>query len=260
MGYRPIKDFLRRYIQHPAIYGYARRVLLLFQYLARTPDEPDFAVFRQFDHLNGNLLVDVGANGGQSAIAFAFMCPKSEILSFEPNPALWSDLNFVRRVLGKRFSYRKLGLGRSAATMRLHIPVVGNLPITTRASLSLEDAEEHRLRLKGELKREIGMRAVDVDVVAFDELGLRPYAIKIDVEGFELDVLNGMHATIAACSPLLMLESNESDAACKEFLASYGYEFFDFDQTTGKLSDKPVTKTRNWFAVPRDLVATALTQ
>ena len=88
MNYTPVKNFLRRNLQNPRLYGYARRVLLLGQYLLRIPDEPDFRIFSIFRQRSGGILVDVGANGGQSAIAFAFICPKCQILSFEPNPGL----------------------------------------------------------------------------------------------------------------------------------------------------------------------------
>lgn len=195
-------------------------------------------------------MVDIGANGGQSAIAFAFILPRHEIVSFEPNPALWPELDFVANVLGARFSYRRVGLGPEAGSMTLFVPHLGNLPITTRASLSREDALAHCETLEKEVNRKAAVRETTVDVVTFDSLGLRPDAIKIDVEGYELHVLEGMRQTLAACRPMLMIESNAKDDECRELLADLGYRLAYFDRRTRKLVDTPIAGAGNWFAIP----------
>jgi FkbM family methyltransferase len=251
MSMRLIKLLLRRYLQSPRTYGYARRILLLAQYLSRTPDEPDLTAFAALNRRGGGLLVDIGANGGQSAIALGFLCPKFEILSFEPNPALWSDLDFVKRLLGRRFSYRRLGLGAATGRMLLYVPIAGNLPITTRASLSLEAAQQHCRTLGSELKQAVRVDEFHVEISRFDELNLRPDAIKIDVEGAEADILLGMRDTISAHAPIIMLECNDGDERCREFLSAFGYRFYYFNPRDRRFRDLPVENARNWFAIPR---------
>lgn len=243
------KRTLRKFAAHPHLYALARRAMLLGQYALRRPDEPDLRGFVAFRKQNG-LVVDIGANGGQSAIALAFLLPGYEIVSFEPNPALWRELDFVGRVLGARFSYRKLGLGAQHGVMTLHVPELGRLPITTRASLSLVDAEAHAVHLAAESGRAVRIAAVSVDVVPFDALGLAPDFVKIDVEGYELAVLEGMVETLRRCRPVIMAEANPRDAECRRLLEGIGYRIAWFDCACGTMTEVPPAGAGNWFALP----------
>jgi hypothetical protein len=54
--------------------------------------------------------------------------------------------------------------------------------------------------------------------------------IKIDVEGMEVEVLEGAKATLAKCLPIIIVEGIKSEQqAIATALASYGYEWFPFD-------------------------------
>lgn len=245
-----VRRLLRRFLSDPRLYGLARQAMLLGQYVLRRPDEPDLLAFARCGRRPG-LAVDIGANGGQSAIALAFILRDHQIISFEPNPALWPELDFVRRIVGARFSYRKLGLADQSGSMTLHIPQVGDLPITTRASLSRAEAEVHCAMLERETGRKAGIAQRTVDIVRFDELGLAPDVVKVDVEGYELQVLEGMRSTLEASRPMIMLEANAHDSECRAFLSSFGYRFAYFDREARQLTDARPEGVRNWFAVPQ---------
>jgi len=245
------KRVLRRYLAHPRLYALGRRIMLVGQYHLRRPDEPDFRIFPVIAP-DAHLAVDVGANGGQSAVAFAFLLPEVQIVSFEPNPALWPDLDFIARLLGARFSFRKTGLGPQDDTITLQVPHLGKLPITTRASLSAEAAAEHQERLRREVGRDVSLQPVEVQVTTFDSHNLDPDIVKIDVEGYELQVLEGMKETLARSRPVMMLEANEKDQQCQALLASLGYEFCGYDDVSNTLVSLEQGKTRNWFAIPQE--------
>ena len=249
VNYDFVKNFLRRRMRQPQIYALARRVMLVGQRVLHKPDEPDFVAFEALAKEKG-LVVDIGANGGQSAVAFSFLLPLFDIISFEPNPALWRDLDFISRILGRRFSYRKIGLGPRADKMTLYVPQIDDLPITTRASLDRDAADAHCDRLTKEVGRRPEINETTVDIVPFDSLNLDPEIVKIDVEGFERHVLEGMAATLERVKPILLLERNEHDEACKAILSPLGYRFFYFDPVAKKLASDPSHRTRTWFAVP----------
>jgi FkbM family methyltransferase len=223
--------------------------MLLGQFVLRRPDEPDLRAFQSFRKQSG-LVVDIGANGGQSAFAFAHLLPGYQIISFEPNPALWPELDFAARWLGSKFSYRKLGLGPAPAVMTLFVPCVGDLPITTRASLSKEDAAAHCATLEAETGRPASIAEIEVQIVTFDSLDLRPDFIKIDVEGYELGVLEGMRRTLSEARPIIMAESNSNDEACWALLEGCGYRILWFDRETRVLVEQAKGRSNNWFAVP----------
>lgn len=125
--------------------------------------------------IDSQIIIDVGANVGQFARKIALACPESTIYSFEPNPSLHkkfeSNLKRFRRV-----HLKKQGVGS----------VSGNL------KLSVDD----RNSLVSSFALDNGNRTVLCDVTTIDEflesskiskVGL----LKVDVEGFEIDVLRG---------------------------------------------------------------------
>lgn len=86
MRYAGVKQLLRRHVNSDRVWSTFRSALVTYQYLARDPDEPElrvFAVQRRQSHLS---FADIGANGGQTAVAMARILPKATIDSFEPNP------------------------------------------------------------------------------------------------------------------------------------------------------------------------------
>ena len=152
----------------------------------------------------------------------------------------------------QRFTFHRHGLGDTDSEMVLHVPMLGSLPITTRASLRGDSANEHIKNLEKETGKTIAVKEMRVSIKRFDDLDILPDAIKIDVEGFELSVLQGMVRTIETCHPFFMLEHNDESELCKKFLRQYGYRIYEYDVSSGRLSSKPVQKTRNWFGVPNN--------
>lgn len=258
MTSRMLRTMLRKHLRSPRLYSHARRAMLLGQFIFRRPDEPDLKAFKLLSTRGSGLVIDIGANGGQSAIAFAFLLPKFRIVSFEPNPALWPDLDFVGRVIGERFGYRKLGLGSREGRLTLFVPQAGHFPITTRASLDRDAAQEHCVQLESEMGRSLSVAKMTVDVVTFDSLSLDPDAVKIDVEGFELEVLKGMSQTLARARPMVMLESNQQNEACADLLRGLNYRICYRDRQSDALIDTVVADAGNWFALPVERAADIL--
>ena len=64
-----------------------------------------------------------------------------------------------------------------------------------------------------------------VPVVKLDDENLNNVdMVKIDTQGWELDVLKGMHDIIIKHHPWIMIEINEDVDVCCELLENYGYE------------------------------------
>ena len=69
------------------------------------------------------MLLDIGANAGQSALSFRAV-NKGPILSIEPNPGHERDLKLVARII-KVFEYRMWPWVRSPAGRPSTFPVMG---------------------------------------------------------------------------------------------------------------------------------------
>ncbi|HUJ45403.1 MAG TPA: FkbM family methyltransferase [Opitutaceae bacterium] len=150
---------------------------------------------------------DVGANLGLTSLPMLQSLPDCRVLSFEPSP---NSLPWLERTIAESPYARRWTLVPKA---------VGAAPSIAEFSLSppafaLYDG------LKG-TQRAASVRRVQVEVTTLDveweRIG-RPdvSAIKVDVEGGELDVLRGGFACIKACRPHILLEWNAAN------LAAYG--------------------------------------
>jgi FkbM family methyltransferase len=144
------------------------------------------------------LALDVGANRGQ--LTPFLLRYSSAVHCFEPIPALCDHLRY--RFRGCRVSVENCALGNVTGTLPLHIPILKGLRIDTRSSLVKTFSDDV---VRGE--RIESVERVLVPVRRLDDLRLRNVGfIKIDVEGYESEVLEGARETIDACHPNFLVE------------------------------------------------------
>ena len=134
----------------------------------------------------GDLAVDVGANIGYMTAALArCVGPAGMVISFEPHPTIYKELlaNVPLLAVSRngRVHARQAAVGASRSVMQLHVP---------------EDLERHpgesSLRRLDHLKE--SSQQISVEVWALDDElpdDARIGVMKLDVEGFELEVLKG---------------------------------------------------------------------
>jgi FkbM family methyltransferase len=135
--------------------------------------------------------LDVGANIGNHSIFFSDLFKK--VVAFEPNPLARTILEVNAELNGvANIDLRATALSDKSGSSVLHF-APGNLGA---AHLATAGAQSMERKVKVEL-------AVGDEVVASEEpIGF----IKVDVEGAELQVLQGLEQTIRSHLPLIMLE------------------------------------------------------
>lgn len=239
------KRTLRRW---PRLYLAAKRWFGTITYLLRVPHDRDFAFFRNFNSREG-LVVDIGANTGQSARSIRIFNRSLEILSFEPNRLLGPELAATRNLLGPGFDYRMVGLGRRQQMLTLYCPVASGTPLSPWATADRASLEHNRPTIEREVGTQVSVTTVAIEIRRFDDLGLKPLAAKIDVEGLELDVLEGMRETLATTEPILMIECSEHTPEVVALLAEYGYRTYAYNpkKNTLRETSDPAAST-NYFA------------
>jgi len=161
----------------------------------------------------GGTAIDVGAN--QGVFAYAFSRIADQVEAFEPNPDCAA---FARRMLGVRARVHALALSNTNGRAEFVVPV---------------SREGETLHLGGNLKQAAG-GATDairfmVEVRTLDSYAFKDVrAVKVDVEGSELDVLEGGRVTIVRDRPALIAElltgAHADPVAITEHIcASFGY-------------------------------------
>ena len=146
-------------------------------------------------HFFGGTFIDVGANVGNHSIYMAKCAGASRIIAFEPNPKAFRVLKTNMRLNGIDFmELHNVGLGRSSLRASIH---------ATRFNLGsgfLTPSEEGPITV-------VSGDSILADVEKID-------MIKIDTEGFELEVLGGLSITLAKRKPKIFIEvecKNESE-------------------------------------------------
>jgi FkbM family methyltransferase len=159
------------------------------------------------------IFLDIGANGGLVSLGMSRRVPARQIYAFEPVPATFQRLTdtFARNCPGAHAV--NVAASREAGELTLQIP-------------SSDSGSASALRSDSDLKNWHGVENVvsrlSVPAITIDEFlnsgleagqgCLKKFAIKIDVEGFEQDVLSGMEKFLCReeVSVLLIVETGQA--------------------------------------------------
>lgn len=168
----------------------------------------------------GTLALDIGASLGLWTLPLARVVRSNggRLWCFEPNPEnlAWLEANIDRNYLGSVAEVHEVALGSWQGTAQLGYREFGG------GNAALVDADAGN--------------TVEVPVVRIDDLDFpqRVSFMKMDVEGFELEVLRGARALIHRDRPAIFGEFNatwlrmrdEDLAAELSSIAALGYEVF----------------------------------
>ena len=208
-----------------------RQLRVLLYFLRGKPHEEDFNVLRH-PSLASGLLLDLGANIGQSAISVAAVQPGLQVESIEANPACEPGLRTAAWLLRRRqrFHYRVVGVGASTGVLGFHVPVRSSRMLLQEGTFDPDSlftpASVARMGVRG---RDYSVRVIDIPMVTVDSLQLSPRVVKMDLQGLEMATLRGMTETLARSHPVLMIEMGEYQHEILHFLAALGYARYHWD-------------------------------
>jgi FkbM family methyltransferase len=156
----------------------------------------------------GDVFVDVGANVGAYSLRAGSRGMK--VYSFEPNPENAKILMRNAEINNLQVDVRQFALGATEGTARLS-----------------PSGATSRIASDGD----VGVEMKTLDGFELPRLDL----LKVDVEGYELEVLKGSKKTIARCRPVMMVEMHDwlgaqDEAKVFEILTENGYAFEYLDK------------------------------
>ncbi len=177
--------------------------------------EPDTVGFFRETVTPGMTCWDIGAQTGFYTCLFAVLTGETgRVCAYEPMPRSFEII--TRNVRENRFGPRVAARNVACSNSRGHVPMLAaaNMYVVDRTSAS----------------------ATSIECVRLDEEDLPlPGLIKIDVEGHEPAVLQGLSGVFARCNPILVLELNEywlkrnsaaGGAAVLRYLDENGFDAF----------------------------------
>lgn len=197
----------------------------------------------------GDTVLDIGANVGVYSIALArAVGPSGVVFAFEPLPFLIPQLiNCTKKY--PVVCVKNIALGRSPQPLvRMCVPLLfGKIPEPALATLQRCDHKSEDV--------EVSVSTIDASCGG----GSRVSFIKMDVEGHELEVLEGGRATLLRDRPVVQLESNPDAAASSAidtFAAELGYVRAVLRSGVLILQDCAGDLTRgNHYLIPRESIS-----
>lgn len=200
-----IKAVLPNSIHLPLLYNY-------FKITGQLDDEISL-ITRHIT--NCRRAIDIGANMGLYSFTFSKFCKQVE--AFEPNFNCTKMLHaYADRK--KNVKVYNVGLSNKNGNSVLYIPKIENRNTLNAGLGSVNDPGGERAKMQIELRC--------LDDYNFNNVGF----IKIDVEGHELEVLNGATKTIQKNKPIIFIEIEQRHLKGKKidqvinFILSFGYE------------------------------------
>lgn len=211
------------------------------------PNEDAFEYFRKVSQLSVTFL-DIGANTGISALSIYKVAPQWPIVSIEMlgilEPMLRLTYDYFKEV-NHAFCYKICGLGSERSEIRMSVPIVEGEYVHTMSSMcDGQFQKDYIIRHLDQLSTGgVWNHAVEkfpATIERFDDLPLDVGGglvfAKIDAEGQELSVLQGMTYFLEGRQPGLLLELDDIEPV-RSFLRDRGYrdQYYHFDTRLNRL-------------------------
>jgi FkbM family methyltransferase len=178
-----------------------------------------FDIGRRLGRDGIRVVFDVGANVGQSALSYLREFPQAEIFSFEPVAATFQELVAATRQFPRVHPYN-LGMGREAGEALIHVNP-RSVMSSIKQSRPEDRSETITLETIAGFAEKHGLGTIDF--------------LKIDTEGFDLEVLAGaapllqqqrIHFVLSECEPVVRTKEFVSFSAMADFMAGFSYRLF----------------------------------
>ncbi len=205
-----MKKLIRSILRGVGLYAFAidmeNKIITLFKKSERKEFYSEFIK-------QGDLCFDVGANKGNRSVIFLELGAK--VVAVEPQKECYE---YLTKRFGNKIELIKKGLGEKASTETMYVS--GSTLISSFSKDHVDMMQEDRFKGADWGKTiEIEMTTLDTLI---DEYGT-PAFCKIDVEGYEYDVLKGLTKPLKALSlEYIVPENTQVLVDCLTHLASLG--------------------------------------
>lgn len=231
------KALVQRYLQK--VLGFKTYLFLFSYYRIKTIKnyEPGFNVFITMIPGNG-VILDIGANIGITVVPLAQKHSNSKVYAFEP---IQTNYNTLTRIITffdlKNVTTVLAAVGSSTGTVNMVMPIVDGVKKQGLSKLDDNNTD-------GRVEK---VNIHPLDAYSFKE---PVTAIKIDVEGHELEVLKGATQLLREDKPIIYCELWDSiKAEAIAYLKSFNYRAFVYEEETSSLVPYIQQSSDNFFFI-----------
>jgi FkbM family methyltransferase len=226
----------------------------LMDLVGRYFSKPEFRGLRSISPVETGLIIDIGANRGQSISALKRFAPRSHIVAFEPDPRSF-------RILSDRYRHDNTltiyncALGDKSEIITFYLPIYGRWACDGMAATNRQAATEWLSdpnRMFCYDQRKLKVEECKIECKTLDSFNLAPLVIKLHAQMAEVSILKGARQTIEQHKPALIcaFPSAELIEMCRDMgFRPYGYSKGTLVRDAISSSEKTFT----WFLTERHL-------
>jgi len=215
-------------VYFPFVQDLRFKIQLRLNSLLGKPHEEDFTLLKQFPDKGELLFVDIGTNRGEAIQSMLTMRKNCRIVGFEPNPIVYKK-TASRYKNSKQVTIHNCGLGPTKGMFTLFLPFFRNYMFDGLASFKKEEASDWlKSRIFGYSDKHMHIKELNCEINKLDDFELSPFFVKIDVQGFEYEVLQGGKQTLEKYNPISLIEAPNEKVTT--FVSGLGYKQYNFQK------------------------------
>lgn len=202
-------------------------------------ENEEMKILKKLIHV-GDTVIDIGANIGFYTLLFRSIVGKTgNVISFEPEPK-----NFA--LLKKTISVNKF------ENVNIYQKAVGNKNSKTKIKLS-DKIGSHQISNTGD---------IEIDCIRLDDYINSADFVKLDVEGYEIEVLKGMPNLLRQKISLMsefqikLLKNHSNPIEFFNILNENGFSFNDMRDNMSPISESDFMLNYNGESVATDILCT----
>lgn len=222
---KAVRSFRRAARHSPAVYNLRTRHNALVQRARGGVHDVDFEVLRNLD-MDAPMVVDVGANTGQTLQTVKTIRPNSRMICIEPSALVLASL-VTQSKKYDGVEVATFAVGDEFGTARISTPVARGIYFTQYASLTNPDDVWFARLLThagfGPLRPEdVSFHQARCVIAPIDAVVDSCDVLKVDAEGYEDAVFRGATRLVMKSQPIVIVERPSHDLVAQ--LTSAGYQ------------------------------------
>ena len=215
-----LENFIRKF---PLIYFFVRKIIIKFNIF-----EEDFKILNQIFKKKKINIIDIGASDGISANFFNKNLNVNKIYCFEPHQTFLKNL----RTLKKKYPNLEIndyGISNKKEDLDVYVPYINffgySFEILTYTFYNKEELIE-QIKLDFISHKKIQIKKIKFKLRKFKMINKKIDLIKLDVNGYELEIVKSLITQIKKDRPLLIIENNSKINKISTILKKLGYKSF----------------------------------
>lgn len=227
-----------------------------YWYYGKKREKETVKVFQKWI-TNNDYVLEIGGHIGYFTTFYASLVGKNgKVDVFEPSETnlfyLKKNINFLPEDIKKNVSVVTKGAGDVNETLKFYID-----PISGQNNSFVENFEGFHSSREHSAESAATVKVEEIEVITldgyFENASQFPNFVKIDVEGFEWNVLQGFQKTIAKARPKIMVEIQSNAQEIFNFFKSNNYKVLnDKLEEISRFEEYKKLKSANIFFEPNN--------